>query len=115
MTAPVPITKVGWFARAGSWLKGAFGFGKATEALTVGGFTYTKTAAGHLASRSYMNSPNLINEIMATGKFVPDPQGLAGAVRYDVAGGFRGSAGNWELVVNPETKQIFHFLFTSSK
>ena len=30
MTAPVPITNVGWFARAGSWLKGAFGFGSQT-------------------------------------------------------------------------------------
>jgi len=60
-----------------------------------------------------MNSPLTIQEIIATGKGVPDPGGIPGALRFDVPGAFRRSAGTWELVVHPETKMIYHFNFTT--
>lgn len=97
-----------------------------TTAVQVGDYTLTDTVAGHLGervggvgeysgslSRPYLQSPSTINEIIATGKGVPDPGGVSGALRYDVPGEFRGSAGNWELVVDPNTKTIYHFNFTT--
>lgn len=97
-----------------------------TTAVRVGDYTLTDTVAGHLGervggvgeysgslSRPYLQSPSTINEIIATGKGVPDPGGLSGALRYDVPGAFRGSAGNWELVVDPNTQTIYHFNFTT--
>jgi hypothetical protein len=68
-----------------------------------------------LATRPYMRSPNVINEIVATGKSIPDPGGVIGALRFDVPGSFNGSAGAWELVVHPKTNMIYHFLFKSVK
>lgn len=95
----------------------------ADDALRAGEFTYTRTAGNHIndivtrgafkgeLSRPYMNSPLTIREIMSSGKGVPDPGGLPGALRYDVPGQFRGTQGNWELVVDPKTNTIYHFLF----
>jgi len=73
-------------------------------------YTFTKTAAGHLASRSYMNSPLLIREIMATGPGVADAS-FAGGMNWVVQGTFNGSKGIYQLGINPETKVIYHFLF----
>lgn len=89
----------------------------------VGKFTYTDTAFKHIydvntkgsnagkLSRPFMRSPHLIEEIIATGKSIPDPGGVAGALRWDVKGSFRGSEGTWELVLHPETNVIYHFNF----
>lgn len=97
-----------------------------TTAVQVGDYTLTGTVAGHLdetvggvgeysgsLSRPYLQSPSTINEIIATGNGVPDPGGLSGALRYDVPGTFRRSAGTWELVVDPNTQIIYHFNFTT--
>jgi hypothetical protein len=97
-------------------------------AVRVGDYTLTDTVAGHLGeriggvgdyggslSRPYLQSPSTINEIIATGKGVPDPGGLSRALRYDVPGVFRGSAGNWELVVDPNTQTIYHFNFKTGR
>jgi hypothetical protein len=62
-----------------------------------------------------MTSPHTIQEIVATGRGVPDPGGVPGALRFDVPGTFRGSEGTWELIVHPETKTIYHFLFKGAK
>src|ERR1700737_177127 len=62
-------------------------------------------------SRPYLQSPLTIDELIATGKGVPDPGGLAGALRYDVPGTFRASEGTWELVADPNTGTIYHFNF----
>jgi RHS repeat-associated protein len=102
------------------------GAAEGTTAVRVGDYTLTDTVSGHLGervggvveysgslSRPYLQSPSTINEIIATGKGVPDPGGLSGALRYDVPGAFRGSAGNWELVVDPNSQTIYHFNFTT--
>lgn len=89
----------------------------------VGEYTYTETVSNHAMdivkkgeyagqlSRPYMNSPSTINEIISTGKGLPDPGGLSNALRYDVPGTFRGSEGTWQLVVDPSSNTIYHFNF----
>jgi RHS repeat-associated protein len=73
-----------------------------TDIVTRGQF------AGQLA-RPYLNSQLTIREIMSAGRGLPDPGGVAGALRWDVAGTFRGSQGTWELVVQRDL--ILHFNF----
>jgi len=58
---------------------------------------------------AFRNSPHTIEEIIATGKGLPDPGGVAGALRYDVPGAFRGAQGTWQLVVKDDL--ILHFNF----
>ena len=48
---------------------------------------------------------------MSTRKPIPDPGGIPGALRWDVSGTFRGREGVWELVLHPEDKIIYHFIF----
>jgi len=105
---------------AGKALAAAGGEAAAEE----GVYTYTKSAENHLnelvkrgehagkLTRPYMRSPLAIKEIMATGQGVAD-KSAAGALRYAVPGTFRGSAGTWELVVNPQTNLIYHFNFVN--
>jgi hypothetical protein len=89
----------------------------------VGKYKLTKTVAGHLTdvvkkgkfkgelARPYLRSPHLIDEIMKSGIGRVDPGGVAGALRWDVPGTFRGSSGIWELVFHPPTNTILHFNF----
>jgi hypothetical protein len=65
-----------------------------------------------VASRPYINSPLLIQEIIDTGLGVADPGGIPGALRFDVPGTFNGSEGIYQLVID-EANTIYHFLFTS--
>lgn len=84
--------------------------------------TMTRTVERHLAeyakdgrlARPYADSRLTIQEIMDGAKPIPDPGGAPGALRWDVTGTMNGSSGTWELVVNPETKTILHFLFNSA-
>jgi filamentous hemagglutinin len=73
-----------------------------------------------------VNSPGIIQEIIATGKKVPDPGGIPGAMRYEVPGTMSrpGVAagdpdatvkGTYELVIDLKTNTVYHFLFRSSK
>lgn len=90
---------------------------------TKGGYTFTETAGKHLTEvvkrgenagqlvRPYMKSPLTIQEIMSTGKGVPDAF-YKGGMNWRVPGTFRGSQGIWELGVNPKTNIIYHFNFT---
>lgn len=49
--------------------------------------------------------------LMAAGKPIPDPGGVAGAVRWDVPGTMRGAQGTWKLVLDTQTNTILHFNF----
>lgn len=84
------------------------------KAIQAGKYTFTKTAAGHLAKRPYMNSPSTITNIMKSGKGVPD-QFFKGGVNYKVPGTYNGSKGIYELGINPNTNTIYHFLFKTVK
>ncbi len=93
------------------------------SSLKAGNFKYSNTAAKHFTevirrgpnagrlSRPYMKSPLTINEIMAAKQPITDPGGLAGGLRWDVPGTFRGNEGTWELVLHPESQIIYHFNF----
>ena len=78
---------------------------------SVAEFNYTQTVLNSVATRPYINSPLLIQEIIDTGLGVAD-EFIPGALRYDVPGAFNGSEGIYQLVID-ETNTIFHFLFTS--
>lgn len=66
------------------------------KAIEAGSYTFTKTAAKHLSSRPYMNSPSTITNIMKSGKGVPDAT-FKGGVNYKVPGTFNGSQGVWVM------------------
>jgi hypothetical protein len=55
-----------------------------------------------------------MQEIMSSGKPIPDPGGAPGAVRWDVAGVFGKSSGTWQLVYDPEADTVLHLLLKSS-
>jgi hypothetical protein len=112
-----------------SVLKNAMKEGASSSISTVGKeavakveYNFTKTAGSHLNEvvqhgkyrgelvRPYMRSPLTVQEIIATGKGVPDATAL-NALNFRVPGTFRGSKGIWELVVDTEEKLIYHFLF----
>jgi hypothetical protein len=76
-------------------------------------FSYTQTVLNNVASRPYINSPLLTQEIIDSGMGVADPGGIPGALRFDVPGSFNGSQGFYQLVIQPTTNMIYHFLFTS--
>ena len=80
-----------------------------------GGYALTRTVANNLATRPYLNSPLTIQEIQATGAGIPDPGGIPGALFFEVPGGFNGSQGTYQLVIDPENNIIYHFLYRSGK
>lgn len=96
--------------------------GSAANATRIGRWTYTNTVANHLIditrhgdlARPYMNSPHTIEEIMRATRPIPDPGGAPNVLRWDVPGSFNGSDGLWELVVDPNTMTILHFVFIGS-
>jgi RHS repeat-associated protein len=71
----------------------------------------TRTVLNHVSTRPYVKSPLTAREIMAAKPPVADPQGVPGALRWDVPGAYNGSSGTWELVVDPNQGQILHWLF----
>jgi len=73
----------------------------------------TGTVAANIASRPFVQSTLLRIEIMAADNPRLDPEGVLGAVRWDVPGAFNGTQGTWQLVVNAFTNTILHFNFTS--
>lgn len=108
--------------RGGRWVYLAYKASQASKASASATYTYTKTAASHLTeyiktgeyagkkARSYMDSPLLIQEIINTGKGVVDKY-LPNALRFEVEGAYRNSVGTYELVIDPKTNLIYHFLF----
>lgn len=101
------------------------GFGSAPEDGTAGinafDLKMSSTVEQHISdlakdgslARPYANSGLTIQNIMDAGTPVPDPGGVPGALRWDVPGALNGSSGTWELVVDPQTDTILHFLFKS--
>jgi hypothetical protein len=91
-------------------------FARGTSAVTTETeYILTQTVRNNIATRPYINSSLTIREITATGRGITDPGGIQGALRYDVPGTFAGTTGIYELVIQPETNTIFHFLFRSGQ
>ena len=79
------------------------------------GLRQTKTVASNASSRPFLNSTLTIREIMSAAPPRPDPMGVVGVWRWDVAGALNGSQGTWQLVVNAHTKEIYHFMFLGTR
>ncbi len=83
----------------------------------------TKTVEKHLIDinkagdrvRPYGDSRALMQEIMDSKLPSTDPRGVPGALRWDVPGMMNGSEGTYELVVDPKTNTVLHFLFKSGQ
>ena len=59
------------------------------------------------------NSSNLpIGEIISTGPPGPDPRGSAG-MWWKVPGSFNGTEGTFEVLISPDGRTVWHFLFRS--
>lgn len=83
-----------------------------TQTKTVANHAHDLTRTGALA-RPYNNSNLTVQEIMNAAKPIPDPGGLPGGLRWDVPGSLNGSQGTWQLVVNPTTNEVVHYMFKS--
>jgi RHS repeat-associated protein len=79
----------------------------------------SRTVANHLndvtkdsrVARPYMNSAQVVSEIMEGSAPKLDPRGAVGAVRWDTPGAMNGKSGTWELVIDTNTNTILHFNF----
>jgi hypothetical protein len=69
--------------------------------------------AGQLA-RPFMRSTQFIDELVATGRGIPDPR-KAGFTLFQVPGGFRNASGTWQLSIDMQTKAIQYFNFVRPK
>ena len=65
-------------------------------------------------SRPYQDSPNIIKEIINSGPAGVDP-GKSNGLWWKVDGTLNGSNGTYELLLSPDGKTIWHFLFRSGK
>ncbi len=117
-----------WAGLFGGLAGGLAGSGKSAAAgaasgIDVEALTLTRTVANHLddvsklgvPARPYLNSRLVMREIMEAGKAVPDPGGVPGALRWDVPGAVSGTKGTWELVIDPKSSTVLHFVFKGTK
>ena len=84
------------------------GDGKGIDIETL---NFSNTVSGH-QNRHYQNSKLLINEIIECFEPIPDPQGT-NALYWEVEGSFNDSTGIYELVIDPESNTVWHFVFKS--
>jgi hypothetical protein len=73
----------------------------------------TNTVLNNISTRPYINSTHMVQQIMRTTDPMKDP-GTANGLKWVVRGTFNGSNGVYELVINPDTMTILHFVFKSS-
>ena len=85
-------------------------------------YSYSETIADRALARPWMQSQQLIEEIMSSDDWTPDPSGYEYVYRWEVEGwwsqagdeiGTPPSQGLFQLVVNIYTKVIYHFTFYS--
>ena len=72
----------------------------------------TNTVMNNVGSRPYIQSTQLIQEIMRAAPPIRDPQ-TANGLKWVVEGTFNGSRGVFDLVIDPTANTILHFLFSS--
>ena len=72
---------------------------------------FSNTVQNH-TGRPYQDSKLLINEIIESKAPVPDPRGT-NALSWTGEGSFNGSAGYYELIIDPSSNTVWHFVFKS--
>jgi len=73
----------------------------------------TQTVMNNAANRTYVKSTQLIQEIMQATTPMQDTQTATG-LKWVVEGWYNHSFGVFELVIDPNTNTILHFLFRST-
>lgn len=68
----------------------------------------------NVGTRPYINSTQTIQQIMQTAQPIKDP-GTANGLKWVVEGIYNGAQGIYELVINPDTMTILHFVFKSTQ
>lgn len=63
-------------------------------------------------ARKYYNYNSLIRQIIQSATPIRDGKN---ALKWLVPGTMNGKSGVWELIINPATKVIYHFLFNSKR
>ena len=72
---------------------------------------FSNTVQNH-TGRPYQDSKLLINEIIESKAPVPDPRGT-NALSWTGEGSFNGSTGYYELIIDPSSNTVWHFVFKS--
>jgi RHS repeat-associated protein len=106
-----------WWSRMLTWIPSTFEAARqaatisARYGIDVNRLTLTNTVANHLSERPYQNSAYTIRNIILSGLGRPDPQGVPGALRWDVPGVLNGTEGTFQLVIQSTTNTVLHFQF----
>ena len=79
--------------------------------IDVDNLDFSNTVSGH-GNRPYQDSKLLINEIINSSEPIQDPQGT-NALYWEVDGSFSNSNGTYELLIDPETNTVWHFVYKS--
>ncbi|MGN1316454.1 MAG: RHS repeat domain-containing protein [Acutalibacteraceae bacterium] len=81
-------------------------------AKNVSKLKFSNTIKGYAKVRKYYNYTSVIKNIIQSATPVRDG---TNALKWLVPGVMNGTQGIWELVINPSTKVIYHFLFNSKR
>ena len=79
--------------------------------IDIDNLNFSNTVQNHIG-RPYQDSKLLINEIIESKPPVPDPRGT-NALSWTVTGTFNGSKGYYELIIDPASNTVWHFVFKS--
>lgn len=90
--------------KGGSFFSTANNYG-----IDMDNLNYSNTVQNHIG-RPYQDSKLLINEIIESKPPLPDPHGT-NALSWTVEGTFNGSTGYYELIIDPESNTVWHFVF----
>ena len=74
----------------------------------------TVTVMKNVTTRPYIDSTQTIQQIMKAASPIKD-LGTINGLKWVVEGGFNGSKGVYELVINPDTMTILHYVFKATK
>ena len=79
--------------------------------IDVDNLKFSNTVMNH-TGRPYQDSKLLISEIIESKLPVPDKYGTS-ALSWTVDGTFNGSSGYYELVIDPKSNTVWHFVYKS--
>ena len=91
--------------------KGIKGGSASNYGIDMDNLNFSNTVQNH-TGRPYQDSKLLINEIIESKPPVPDPRGTD-ALSWTVEGTFNGSTGYYELIIDPTSNTVWHFVFKS--
>ena len=94
------------FVKGGSKTNVASNYG-----IDMDNLNFSNTVQNH-TGRPYQDSKLLIDEIIESKAPVPDSRGT-NALSWTGEGSFNGSVGYYELIIDPNSNTVWHFVFKS--